>query len=62
MITYNGKNGTTFIYNGDLSSLYLLVKDESDNNIRVCINGEDFRNFAKLIVGNEMISAIEKFL
>lgn len=58
MHVFEGKKGTKFCFNGDYSDIRIINPGKSPDE-EIELEPEDFMEFAKIVVGEEIISLIE---
>lgn len=58
MHAFTGKNGTRFFFNGDYSDIRIINPGYSPEE-EIELDTEDFMTFARMAVGEEVISLIE---
>lgn len=59
MRSFTGSNGTTFHFNSDCSGEVII--DIPSTNQVVKVDGSDLNEFARLLVGNYVISLVEEY-
>lgn len=58
MHAFEGKNGTRFFFNGDYSDIRIVNPGKSPDE-EIELEPEDFMAFARMAIGDEVISLVE---